>query len=366
MARLFERDCWLVLGLPFDAVSMEQTAERVLHAIETQTPCFVSTPNLNFAITAQYDEAFYDSVVGSDLSVADGMPLVWLARLLGIPICERVAGSDLFEYLSARQTTQPVSVFFFGGQQGVARQAYERLNQQAGGVISCGYFDPGFVSLEDMSSAAIIDSINAAKADFIVVALGAKKGQAWIQHNRSRLNAPVIGHLGAVINFVAGTVARAPVIWRRSGLEWLWRIRQEPSLWKRYFKDGTALLRLLLINVIPLVVYDRILRHSPGFKVPAAISEAEGRLALQGSVHHDSCYNIRAALGRYVETADAVIELDFSQVTYIDTAFMADLLYLQHYLKRQHRQLRLSKLSGRVRRLFYFAGVLRKFTVIST
>ena len=169
------------------------------------------------------------------MSVADGKPIVWLARLLNIPIPERVAGSDLIEELIKNRTEHKIlKVFFFGGEDGIAEAACEKLNSYNTGLKCVGSFNPGFGSIADMSSSEIIDQINQSNADFIIVSLGAKKGQAWIEKNRKNLNAPIISHLGAVVNFIAGTVSRSPKILQKSGLEWLWRIKEEPMLWKRY------------------------------------------------------------------------------------------------------------------------------------
>ncbi|KKM23840.1 hypothetical protein LCGC14_1611150, partial [marine sediment metagenome] len=230
----------LLLGLPFDALSLDEAVVEVESAIQTQKRCFLSTPNINFTIAATEDEAFFDSVVQSDLSVVDGMPLVWLASLSGLPIKERVAGSDLFQALMTRKRETPIRVFFFGGEEGIAELAHLKLNSDVQGMESVGFYDPGFVSIEEMSQSHIIDKINQSKPDFLLVALGAKKGQAWIMANQEKLNAPVISHLGAVINFVAGHVERAPKKWQKFGLEWLWRVKQEPKLWRRYASDGVS------------------------------------------------------------------------------------------------------------------------------
>jgi N-acetylglucosaminyldiphosphoundecaprenol N-acetyl-beta-D-mannosaminyltransferase len=221
----FYRDVYCILGLPFDAVSLDEAVDKVRVAAESKKRLFLSTPNLNFLITSQTDAAFRNSVIHSDLSVADGMPIVWLAQLLGVPIRERVAGASVFQalMLPARTATGPdektstVRVFFFGGPTGVAQAAHEKINRlaqldglQGCGVTSVGYASPGFGTVEDMSTPAIIQQINASQADFLVVALGAAKGQAWIEHNRAALTVPVLSHLGAVVNFVAGKIERAP------------------------------------------------------------------------------------------------------------------------------------------------------------
>ncbi len=246
----FQRDVYCILGLPFDAIDMAGTVCQVRDAAAQRTPCFLSTPNLNFAIGSRSDGAFRDSVIHSNLVVADGMPLVWIARLLDVPIRERVSGSTLFETLRGG-SGKPLSVYFFGGPNGAAEAACQRLRQEGGGLTGAGYDSPGFGSVADMRSDEIIQRINASGADFLLVALGARKGEAWIEHNRARITVPVISHLGAVVNFVAGRVHRAPVWMQHIGLEWLWRIKEEPALWRRYFADGLALLLVLVTRVIP-------------------------------------------------------------------------------------------------------------------
>ena len=239
------RQQWMLLGLPFDAVTLDQACDRVMTAIQERQRCFISTPNLNFVINAQRDPGFAKSVMLSDLNLADGMPLVWAAKWLNIPIPERVAGSTLFDELVKRaDPSRPLRVFFFGGDTGVAEKAASVLNDRSEAVICCGYHDPGRGDVESMSTPEIIDKINASNADFLVVSLGAKKGQEWILNNLKHLEVPVVSHLGAVVNFVAGNVKRAPALWQKLGLEWLWRILEEPYLWKRYASDGVAALRM--------------------------------------------------------------------------------------------------------------------------
>jgi N-acetylglucosaminyldiphosphoundecaprenol N-acetyl-beta-D-mannosaminyltransferase len=263
----YQRPLYDVAGLPFDAIDLEEAVRKILESIEQREPLFISTPNLNFLIAAQCDAAFQESIFHSDMCLADGMPVVWLARVLNIPIRQRVAGSDLFETL-CQQSDQTVKVFFFGGPDGAARLASEKINRAAqerqankktAGVVCVGFESPGFGSLDDMSQPDIIQRINSAGADFIVVALGARKGQAWIERNRLQLDAPVISHLGAVVNMAAGTIARAPRWMQLTGLEWVWRIKEEPQLWRRYATDAIALCKLMLTHILP-VIYQQ-LRH---------------------------------------------------------------------------------------------------------
>ena len=294
----FTRRVFCVLGLPFDAVSTGQTVEMLLARAREGQRCFFSTPNLNFLITSQQDPAFRDSVMRSSLSLADGMPVVWLARLLGLPITSRVAGSTVFEQLRV-QRTMPLKVFFFGGPDGVAQQAADVLNAGADGMRCVGAYSPGFGTLADMSTPAIIERINASDADLLVVSLGAKRGQAWIERNLHALHPPLVSHLGAVVNFVAGTVNRAPAGVGRLGLEWLWRIKEEPALWRRYWADGVALLRLLATRALPAALDARRIRATTAKPVLSERDDgAHYALTLGGAWHDAGLGPLREALAR--------------------------------------------------------------------
>lgn len=239
-----------LFGLPFDVSTLDETVAEIRHACVSRRRLFLSTANVNFVVHAQRDAAFRQSLFDSDRCVADGAPLVWLSRLLGRALPERVAGADIFEALRRGSSGAPVSVYFFGGPPGVAERACAVLRREQGGVRCVGFDCPGFGDVASMSRPETIARINAAAPDFVVVALGAAKGQAWIQANRHQLDAPVICHLGAVVNFVAGNVSRAPRWVARMGIEWLWRVGQEPALARRYVGDFFALLGLVAAELL--------------------------------------------------------------------------------------------------------------------
>lgn len=294
----FNRRVYCVLGLPFDAVDMDQTVALLLARAAEGELCFFSTPNLNFLITSLQDPAFRGSVMRSSLSLADGMPVIWLARLLGLPFTARVAGATVFEQLRV-QRAMPIKVFFFGGPDGVAQQASDAMNAARGNMRCVGAYSPGFGTLAEMSTPAIIDRINASKADLLVVSLGAKRGQTWIEHNLEALNTPLVSHLGAVVNFVAGTVSRAPSKLGGLGLEWLWRIKEEPALWRRYWHDGVALLQLLTTRALPAAFAMRSVRTT---KRPPVLHERDDGqhyiLTLDGGWHEAVLGEMRSALTR--------------------------------------------------------------------
>jgi len=352
----FNREVHCLLGLPIDAVDLAAAEQRIRAAAASRSRCFLSTPNVNFLIACRSDDAFRNSVINSDLSVADGMPLVWLARLMGIPIRERVAGASLFDALRYGPGRR-LSVYFFGGPDGVAKEAWRQLRFEAKGLTCVGYESPGFGSVEEMSSEEIIQRINASKADVLVISLGARKGQAWIERNRLRLNVPVISHLGVVLHFAAGRVKRAPVWMQKIGLEWLWRIKEEPSLWRRYLRDGLALLTLVVTRALPYAWYLR--RHKANANDLAAamvVTREEGQsyVVLLGGAWTQSniarlrrCFHHAVLLGKDVR-------LEMGGVTHVDSAFVGLVMLLQAYQRQQGKQLLIRFLPTTVRRVMEY------------
>ena len=356
------REVYCVLGIPIDAVEMP----AVLHSIEAAAggpaPFVVSTPNLNFLITSRGDAEFRESLLQSDLCPADGMPIVWIARLLGIPIKHRIAGSDLFDALKARPARRrPLRVFLFGATEDVAVAAAKELEDRSSTLRCVGYACPGFGTVDELSAEHFIEGINASGADFLVAALGAAKGQRWLRRNHHRLRVPLRAHLGATINFQAGTVKRAPPVLRRLGFEWLWRIRQEPHLWLRYWRDGGALLRLMLTHVLPLAVSARTLRQAAarrqqGLQV-AMVEDAEAQtLRFAGFAVAANTVAAAAAL-RDAFAARKSIIIDFSEVRGIDARFLGLLLMTRKQLLAQGRALRLVGLSDNMTKILRRHGL---------
>lgn len=352
----FNREVHCLLGLPFDAVDMQHVLQRIRKAASERSSCFISTPNLNFLIAAQSDSAFRDSVINSDLSIADGMPIVWLAKLLGMPIRERLAGSDMFESL---RTAEPprLSVFFFGGLEGVAEKACNMLNDGSSGLRCAGFKYPGFVSVAEMGCEENIEQINSSHADFLVVSLGAKKGQAWIEQNLPRISVPVVSHLGAVVNFVAGELDRAPVWIRRSGLEWLWRIKEEPALWRRYSSDGWMFARLMLDRILPYAWFE-FWNRPKSSELEASVAERieeDGRIIirLRGAWGRGNLGSLRECLAGSAQSGKDVL-IDLEQVNYVDSAFIGLLLLVYGAQKRQSKHLVIANATRNVCKIFNY------------
>ncbi len=352
----FDRDVWALLGLPVDATDMDGTVARVDRSISDEMSGFISTPNLNFLMSSLDDAVFRDSVIHSDWVIADGMPLIWMAGMLDLPFDDRIAGSDLVEVLRARTDGyQPVKVFLFGAPPGVADAAREVLNAEAGGIICVGAMDPGWGSVEDMSTEETIARINATDPDFVIASLGARKGQEWIERNRARLNAPVISHLGAVTNFIAGRIDRAPRWMQKAGLEWAWRIVQEPKLVTRYLKDGTRFLRVLATRVVP---YRRLLRARGDGVASGEVStdrdEQRVVVTLAGTWDHTNVDQLRGPF-RAAAGSELPVEVDLGAVSYVDAAVLGLMLVLRKHQDLNGQPLRVLNPSADVRRILRYS-----------
>ena len=351
------RDVYCILGMPIDAVGMATALARIETAAEGTAPYLISTPNLNFLVNCLSDPEFRDSLLLSDLCTADGMPIVWIARMLGIPIKSRLAGSSIFEALATRSSWKSgIGVFMFGGAEGVAEAAGQSLNDRAGSLSCVGSLYPGFGTLDDMSNSEVMTEINSCQAGFLVVALGAAKGQSWLLRNHDRIKVPVRAHLGAVINFQAGTVKRAPSILQKTGLEWLWRIREEPRLWKRYWKDGAALLRLLATRVLPLAIQARMnkfsAKESQDLQVVVRQEYSSVVLKLSG---HATAANIDVATGHFRDALakeEVQIVVDLEDVTAVDQRFLGLLLMMRKSCDRVGSILKVIGASRSVERCF--------------
>jgi N-acetylglucosaminyldiphosphoundecaprenol N-acetyl-beta-D-mannosaminyltransferase len=270
-----------------------------------------------------------------------------------------VTGASLFEELR-KETTTRTAVYFFGGPPGVAEDSCARLNSAAEGMYCAGFECPGFGSIEAMSSAASIAKINDSGADLLVVALGAKKGQAWIERNRARLSVPAVSHLGAVVNFVAGTIERAPAWMQRSGLEWLWRIKQEPGLARRYLSDGVRFLSVVAMRALPHAWFN--VWNRPGLReVDSSAFDVDSggdefSIRLRGAWVRENLGPLRECFAR-ASLAARNIRIDLEGVSYVDSAFVGLILLLSGHCRRQGRSFSLIRAGKAVRRLLRLSCV---------
>jgi N-acetylglucosaminyldiphosphoundecaprenol N-acetyl-beta-D-mannosaminyltransferase len=222
--------------LEIDPLTFAEALDAIEELVDRGRGGAVFTPNVDHVVLAEDDPEFRAAYADADLVLADGMPLVWASRVLSVRLPERVAGSDLVVPLLARAAARRYRVFLLGGAPGSAEVAAERA--RAMGVEICGIAAPRVPEgslAADPGGEAALDQARAARAQLVLVGLGAPKQERWIWRNRGALGTAVALGLGASIDFLAGRVPRAPRCVARVGLEWAWRLAREPRrLWRRY------------------------------------------------------------------------------------------------------------------------------------
>lgn len=337
----------VMFGVPVDAVNMTEAIAAIDAAVAERRRLFISTPNLSFFTLAAADAGFRRSLFQSDLSLVDGAPVLWLAKLAGVPVPCRVPGSDLFDALRWRRPPggRLQKVYFFGGPEGAAGEAAARINATATGLRCVGWHYPGYRSVDEMSSPETLAAINASGADLLVVALGARKGQEWLQRNLTAIDIPVRVHLGAVINFEAGRIRRAPLLFRRTGFEWLWRIREEPALFWRYVADFRTLARLGASAATGLVSRTDKVPDSGPFWMKHEADGACVTVTLSGIAGREAAGTLAAAFDD-VRGAGRDTVLDCRDLACLGPAALGQVAALKMSLEEAGRALRFRGLSG--------------------
>ena len=234
-----------------DSISFDEAVDYILsitclpftHARQ------ITTVNAQFIRDAHTDQRLTDLIRNADLSVADGVPLVWASRVLGKPLPGRVNGTDLMVRLCEEAAVLGKSVYFLGGHPGSASLTAARLLKLYPELIIAGIDCPpfGFTANPDLDL-AVAERIQAAKPDIIFVALGAPKAEYWIQEH-THLCAKVMIGVGGSFELVGGIIKRAPKLLQTLGCEWVWRLFMEPRrLWRRYFFGNSLFIYLILLQ----------------------------------------------------------------------------------------------------------------------
>lgn len=351
-----DRHAYCLLGIPIDATTISEAVQLIHTATRNSRVFFVSTPNLNFVAQSYVDASFRETLLRSDFCPIDSFWLVWLGRVMGFNLKERVAGSDVFDALKVQTPgTGRLRVFLFGGQEGLAVAAARSLNTSPG-VECVGHMFPGYGAVDDMSGPETIAKINQSNADFLVVALGAAKGQAWLHKNASKLTIPVRAHLGAAMGFEAKTIRRAPPVVRKCGFEWLWRIKEEPSLWRRYARDAKLIGRLLGSRGFDLAVDIFRNRLFPGksgsMEVTVATKADYVTVQMSGPAVAANIADVIYGFRHALRSDKSLMVLDLASTSTIDARFLGALLMVRKILHESGRRLELTGIRPAVARQF--------------
>ena len=235
------------LNTYIDSLTMDEAVDAVDSLIAKHKCSYVVTPNLDHIVTLETDPEFAEIYRNAKLILADGKPLIWISKLCSTPIKEKISGSDLFPRLCAMAARKGHSIFILGAAEGVAAKAAENLAVKNPGLKIAGVYSPpvGFEKNNDELD-KIAEIIKALKPDILAVSLGSPKGEKFIYRHLKEYGVPLGISIGATIDFEAGNVKRAPAWMSNMGLEWLFRITQEPKrLIKRYWNDA--------VKIVPII-----------------------------------------------------------------------------------------------------------------
>lgn len=231
------------LNTQVDNLTMDEALAAIDRLIAENKNAYVVTPNVDHIVQLERGGVLCDIYAGADLILTDGKPLIWISKLYGTPIKEKISGSDLFPLLCAMAAQKGYRMFFLGAAEGVAAKAAENLTAKYPGLQVVGTYSPP-VGFEDNKEqmAQIEEMIKAAAPHILVVGLGCPKQERFIFNNKDRLGVPISLGLGASLDFEAGSIKRAPKWMSDHGLEWLYRAVSEPKrLAKRYIVDAVEI-----------------------------------------------------------------------------------------------------------------------------
>lgn len=251
-----------VLGVGISAINLQRAVDEIERWIVRKDAQYVNVCTVHTVMECQKDERLRRIVNDSGLSTPDGMPLVWLGALHGHRDVSRVYGPDLMLALCKRSPETGHRHFFYGGAPGVADLLVRKLAARFPGLAIAGTYSPPYRRADADEDRAVLDAINAARPDVVWVGLGGPKQDYWVSRHRAQLSAPALIAVGAAFDFHAGLARQAPRWMQRSGLEWLFRLLQEPRrLAFRYLVYNPLFVFRVALQLAGVRRYDVV--HSP-------------------------------------------------------------------------------------------------------
>jgi N-acetylglucosaminyldiphosphoundecaprenol N-acetyl-beta-D-mannosaminyltransferase len=234
----------MLFDIPVAALTLEEALDTVDEAIAARKQLHIGVVNAAKIVNMRKDAELRVSVLDSDVIFADGAAVVWASRMLGQPLPERVAGIDLMTGMLRRGQRRGYRVFCLGATEQVLAATLEAIARDFPGIEIAGAHHGYFKG--EREEADVAEKIKASRADILLVAMTSPKKERFLARWNETLNVPVCHGVGGSFDVVAGKVKRAPVAWQRLGLEWLYRVKQEPRrLWKRYFVTNSLFVLLV-------------------------------------------------------------------------------------------------------------------------
>jgi N-acetylglucosaminyldiphosphoundecaprenol N-acetyl-beta-D-mannosaminyltransferase len=237
-----------LFGVPIHALSMEQVLSAADAAIRTRRRLLIGVVNAAKIVNMHREGSLRQSVLTADMILADGMPVVWASRLFGRPLPERVPGIDLMQRLLDRGRTRQYRVYCLGATQEVLSAATARMQQEYPGIVFVGQQHGYFKTIEEPQ---IAERIRAARPDILFVAMSSPKKEEFLARWAEHIDVPVCHGVGGSFDVLAGKVRRAPLLWQRLGMEWFYRVLQEPRrMWRRYLVTNTLFCTMVLSELV--------------------------------------------------------------------------------------------------------------------
>ena len=236
------------MNTEIDNLTMQEALEAIDKLIQENKSAYVVTPNVDHIVQLETNKELQDVYANASLILTDGKPLLCIAKWYVTPIKEKISGSDLFPLLCKMAAEKGYKMFFLGAAEGVAAKAAENLSNRYKGLQVVGTYSPPYGFEKDQEEMAKIKKmIKEANPDILIVGLGCPKQEKFIYYNREELGVPISLGLGASFDFEAGNIKRAPRWMADHGLEWMYRITQDPKrLIKRYFVDDMKVLGMVI------------------------------------------------------------------------------------------------------------------------
>ncbi len=244
MSGLLERPVYSLFGIPINAYSMADTLAVVRRTIHEKGRLLIGVVNAAKAVNMRRDAALSDAMSACDIVLADGIAVVWGLRLLGGRLPGRIPGIDLMDAMLRDGRSEGYRVYLFGAAEEVSRTVEERITEQHPGVVIAGRRN-GYYKPDEESE--IVAHIRDARADILFVAMSPPKKEIFLAQWREELGVAVCHGVGGAFDVMAGKTKRAPALWQRLGMEWLYRVVQEPRrMWRRYLVTNTLFGWMLL------------------------------------------------------------------------------------------------------------------------
>lgn len=243
-----------LFDLPINNLTLGEALAEIDRLVKSGQPSLIFTPNVQHLCLLKKDEAFRSAYRKAALILPDGVPLFWFSHLVNRPLKARVAGADLFTSLCEQAARKNQSIFLLGSLPGVAEQAAAKLIARNPHLKVVGTYSPPFGFENDPSETQkILSFLREKKPDILFMGLTTPKSEKWLSSHLEKLNVPVAVCVGGAFDFTAGLKKRAPRWIQRVGLEWFFRLVNEPSrLWRRYFFDFFAFIHLMIKEFIKL------------------------------------------------------------------------------------------------------------------